>query len=85
MIVWIHGGNFARGSAAEYEPDYILDQEVVLVTIQYRSFAKCRLQMKRTILVNKMLSEKNSDSTNCIHLNKNQYLEGGSLKLEARN
>lgn len=36
VIVWIHGGNFARGSAAEYEPDYLLDQEVVLVTIQYR-------------------------------------------------
>lgn len=36
VMVWIHGGNFARGSAAEYDPDYILDQEVVLVTIQYR-------------------------------------------------
>ena len=36
VIVWIHGGNFVRGSAADYEPDYILDQDVVLVTIQYR-------------------------------------------------
>ena len=36
VIVWIHGGNFARGSAAEYDPDYLLDQEVVLVTVQYR-------------------------------------------------
>ena len=36
VVVWIHGGNFARGSAAEYEPDYILDEDVVLVTIQYR-------------------------------------------------
>ena len=37
VIVWIHGGNFVRGSAAEYEPDYILDDDnVVLVTIQYR-------------------------------------------------
>ena len=35
-MVWIHGGNFIRGSAGEYEPDYILDEEVVLVTIQYR-------------------------------------------------
>ena len=38
VIVWIHGGNFVRGSAAEYDPDYIMDQDVVLVTIQYRSF-----------------------------------------------
>ncbi len=36
VLVWIHGGNFVRGSAADYEPDYLLDQEVVLVTIQYR-------------------------------------------------
>jgi acetylcholinesterase len=36
VIVWIHGGNFVRGSAAEYEPDYLLDEDIILVTIQYR-------------------------------------------------
>jgi len=36
VLVWIHGGNFVRGSAGDYEPDYILDEDVVLVTIQYR-------------------------------------------------
>ena len=36
VIVWIHGGNFVRGSAADYEPDYILDEDVVFVAIQYR-------------------------------------------------
>merc|ERR1711983_112059 len=36
VLVWIHGGNFVRGSAAEYEPDYLLDEDIVLVTIQYR-------------------------------------------------
>ena len=36
VIVFIHGGNFVRGSAAEYDPDYLLDQDVVLVTLQYR-------------------------------------------------
>ena len=43
VIVWIHGGRKSRyadiifrGSAAEYDPDYLLDQEIVLVTLQYR-------------------------------------------------
>jgi len=36
VIVWIHGGNFNKGSAAEYGPEYLLDEDVVLVTIQYR-------------------------------------------------
>jgi len=36
VIVWIHGGSFSRGSASEYDPDFLLDDEVVLVTIQYR-------------------------------------------------
>ena len=36
VIVWIHGGSFSRGSAGEYDPDFLLDEDVVLVTIQYR-------------------------------------------------
>ena len=36
VVVWIHGGNFNKGSAAEYGPQYLLDQDIVLVTIQYR-------------------------------------------------
>ncbi len=36
VLVWIHGGNFLRGSAGDYDPDYILDEDVVLVTVQYR-------------------------------------------------
>ncbi len=36
VIVFFHGGNFVRGSAAEYDADYILDEEVVLVTVNYR-------------------------------------------------
>jgi len=36
VVVWIHGGSFSRGSAAEYDPDYLLDQDIVLVTLQYR-------------------------------------------------
>ena len=36
VLVWFHGGNFVRGSAADYEPDYLLDEEMVLVTVNYR-------------------------------------------------
>ena len=45
VIVFIHGGNFVRGSAAEYDPDYLLDQEVVLVSVQdqhYLRILDCR-------------------------------------------
>lgn len=36
VIVWIHGGGFRYGSAAQYGPDPLTDQRVVLVAIQYR-------------------------------------------------
>lgn len=39
-MVWIHGGGFIDGSGNGetdlYGPNYILDREVVLVTINYR-------------------------------------------------
>ncbi len=39
-MVWIHGGGFHSGSGNSetdfYGPDYILDRDVVLVTINYR-------------------------------------------------
>ena len=36
VIVWIHGGSFYYGSGAEYGPSYLLDEKVVLVTLNYR-------------------------------------------------
>ena len=37
-MVWIHGGSFAVGSGGseEYGPEYLLDRDIVLVTINYR-------------------------------------------------
>jgi len=37
-MVWIHGGGYTIGSgnAAFYGPDYIIQQDVVLVTLNYR-------------------------------------------------
>lgn len=36
VVVWIHGGGFRYGSAAQYGPDPLTDQNVVFVAIQYR-------------------------------------------------
>ena len=39
-MVWIHGGGFNAGSGNGisdfYGPNYILDRDVVLVTVNYR-------------------------------------------------
>lgn len=40
VMVWIHGGGFISGSGNGesnlYGPNYIMDRDVVLVTINYR-------------------------------------------------
>jgi bile salt-stimulated lipase len=38
VMVWIHGGGFVEGSgiSSQYSPDYILNQDVVLVSLNYR-------------------------------------------------
>ncbi|CAL8073913.1 unnamed protein product [Orchesella dallaii] len=36
VLFFIHGGSFMYGSGSEYGPAYLMDQNVVLVTINYR-------------------------------------------------
>ena len=36
VIVWIHGGAFIFGGIDYYGAEYIMEEDVVLVTIQYR-------------------------------------------------
>ena len=36
MIVWFHGGAFIFGGTDIYDPQYIMEEEIVLVTVQYR-------------------------------------------------
>ena len=36
VMIFIHGGGFFAGDAQLYEPDYLLDEDIVLVTINYR-------------------------------------------------
>lgn len=36
VMVWIHGGAFIFGGAVLYDPSYIMEEDVVLVVIQYR-------------------------------------------------
>ena len=35
-MVWIHGGAFAASSSNEYRPEYFMDEDIVLVGINYR-------------------------------------------------
>ena len=35
-MVYLHGGAFKRGMSSQYPPDAMMDEPVVLVTIQYR-------------------------------------------------
>ena len=41
VLVWIHGGGFRTGSALTdiYGPDYFMEQDVVVVTFNYRLHA----------------------------------------------
>lgn len=38
VMIFIHGGafNYGSGSIKEYSPDYLLDENVIVVTINYR-------------------------------------------------
>jgi len=36
VIVFIHGGLFMFGRAELFRPDYLMDEDVVLVSIHYR-------------------------------------------------
>lgn len=36
VMVFIHGGGYMAGSAAEYPPHVLLNEDIILVTVQYR-------------------------------------------------
>lgn len=36
VMVYIHGGAFLTGNAQEFPPDYLLENDILLVVIQYR-------------------------------------------------
>lgn len=36
VIAYIHGGGFESGSSIEHDPEYLMDRNIVLVTINYR-------------------------------------------------
>ncbi|XP_014249629.1 fatty acyl-CoA hydrolase precursor, medium chain-like [Cimex lectularius] len=36
VMFYIHGGSFRQGSAKDFRPNYLLEEDVVLVVIQYR-------------------------------------------------
>ena len=36
VLVYIHGGSFIFGSPKKLTPEYLLEEDIVLVTVQYR-------------------------------------------------
>jgi len=34
--VWFHGGGFVSGAGSFYGPEHLLDEDIVLVTVNYR-------------------------------------------------
>ncbi len=36
VLVWIHGGAFIFGGGTTYNPEYLMEEDVVIVVVQYR-------------------------------------------------
>lgn len=36
VMVYVHGGGYYQNSAVEHCPNYLLDHDIILVTLQYR-------------------------------------------------
>jgi carboxylesterase type B len=36
IMFWIHGGSFSEGYSGTFGPEYFMDKDVILVTINYR-------------------------------------------------
>lgn len=36
IMFWIHGGGFSTGYSATFGPEYFMDKDIILVTINYR-------------------------------------------------
>lgn len=36
VLIYIHGGGFYQGSSSENCPNYLLDNDMILVTLNYR-------------------------------------------------
>ena len=49
ILIWFFGGAYFFGSKDQYGPAYLLDRDVILVTVNYRlgAFGKlCKIQIK---------------------------------------
>lgn len=58
-MVFIHGGafNYGSGSLDMYSPDYLLDENVIVVTINYRLnvLGKIETEIKSILIVFKVV------------------------------
>lgn len=36
VMVWFHGGGYVRGSSSQFGPQFMMREDIVLVTVNYR-------------------------------------------------
>ena len=53
VIVYIHGGGFASGSSNKYAPDFFIEEDVLLVTVNYRHAVNYVIQ--NALLIDKVI------------------------------
>lgn len=51
VMFWIHGGGFLAGHSGSFGPEYFMDNDVVLVSINYRLGLFGKICLTKLILV----------------------------------
>jgi carboxylesterase type B len=61
-MVYIHGGGWLSGEGSKYQPNYLLDKDVVLVTFNYRLGALGKQLHFVSGCLNNIISVKSSEN-----------------------
>lgn len=36
VMIWFHGGGYVKGSSSQFGPQFMMREDIVLVTVNYR-------------------------------------------------